>query len=542
LEESPRLSSVSRAPRRATERAPEDGPSAAAGPAPKRTRPVPGVNVAAVSPKGETAAPAPKRTRRPPREGAPPKKSRRAPHGITQSVVDRLRDSSDPGSEAGLDLPRFEVSDLPADFDVGDLGEQKARSLGRKTAGRPEPCRHAVSLDERSIDQDAAKVVRRLTRAGYEAYLVGGCVRDLLLDYRPKDFDVATSASPEDIRRLFRNSRIIGRRFRLVHVLFSGGKVIETATFRKAPLQDEEREGAELLIRSDNEFGAAHEDARRRDFTFNGLFYDLDAHQVLDWVDGMPDIERRTINTIGDPFIRFQEDPVRILRAIKFAARLDCGIDPHVYDAIVQCRDTLAMAARPRLFEEVLRLLRGGASHRSFFLAWETGVLDVLLPELATFLSDEDDQGGMVWRTLMVTDRITRERREPLSDVVLCGAMLLEPILEICQGSRDRMRAAAQFLDPVIDRLNMPRRIADALRRIAALIPRLEQGRPGRFQRTNLYADTRALMEIRREAAQMEAPRRSVPERRTATTAPPPDAAQQRRRHRRRSGGSEQGS
>lgn len=568
-EESPRLSSVSRAPRRATESVPEtapvesadadaglspvpecapvgqdegsrEAPQALEAPLPKRTRSVARADTEAIATEEVTEEAPKKRTRRPPRQGAAPKKPRRVAPGVTQSVVDRLYESSAPDSVAGMDLPRFEVSDIPADFNLSGLLEEKTRSRGCATAERPEPCRHAVQLDERGIDPDAAKVVRRLTRAGYEAYLVGGCVRDLLLDCRPKDFDVATSASPEDIRRLFRNSRIIGRRFRLVHVLFSGGKVIETATFRKAPQQDEEREGAELLIRSDNAFGAAHEDARRRDFTFNGLFYDLDAHQVLDWVDGMPDIERRTINTIGDPFIRFQEDPVRILRAIKFAARLDCGIAPHVYDAMVQCRDALAMAARPRLFEEVLRLLRGGASQRSFFLAWETGVLDVLLPELATFLSDEDEQGGMVWQILMATDRLTKERREPLSDVVLCGAMLIEPILEVCQGSRDRMRAAAQFLDPVIDRLNMPRRIADALRRIAALVPRLEQGRPGRFQRTNLYADTRALMEIRREAALMGTSRGAASERRSPTP-PPPDAAHQRRRHRRRPpGGAEQ--
>ncbi|MGC4068526.1 MAG: polynucleotide adenylyltransferase PcnB [Polyangiaceae bacterium] len=350
------------------------------------------------------------------------------------------------------DLPSFEVSDMPADLQKLGLaladnvteptrfGEQESSiaSTGVKSSGnRPEPRRYDVSFDEGRIDSDAARVVRRLTRAGFEAYLVGGCVRDLLLGCRPKDFDVATDASPDDVRRLFRNSRIIGRRFRLVHVLFGGGKVIETATFRRAPPQEEEREGAELLIRNDNEFGEAHEDALRRDFTANGLFYDLDAKQVLDWVEGMPDIERRTIHTIGDPVIRFQEDPIRMLRAIKFAARLDCGMSPSVYDAIVQCRGSLAMAARPRLFEELLRLLRGGAAHRSIYLAWETGVLDVLLPELATFLSDQPEDGGLVWRMLGRVDEMTRDRGEPLSDLVLCSALLLEPMLEFCENARD---------------------------------------------------------------------------------------------------------
>jgi poly(A) polymerase len=289
----------------------------------------------------------------------------------------------------------------------------------------------------------------------------------------------------------------------LVHVLFGGGKVIETATFRRAPPQDEERDGAELLIRNDNEFGEAHEDALRRDFTVNGLFYDLDAGQVLDWVEGMPDVERRTINTIGDPVIRFQEDPIRMLRAIKFASRLDCGVAPIVYDAIVQCRGSLAMAARPRLFEELLRLMRGGAAHRSVYLAWELGVLDVLVPELASFLSDQPEDGGLIWRILQVVDARTRERGEPLSDLVLCSALLLEPMLEACDNARDRMRMAGEFLEPLIDRLNVPRRIADAMRRIVALLPRLESGRGGRFQRTALFVDASIVQEIRRDARQL---------------------------------------
>jgi poly(A) polymerase len=450
-----------------------------------------------------------------------------------------------------LDLPSFEVSDMPADLQklglsVSDTFAEPARFDDRATdvgsksgSGRPEPRRYDVSFDEGRIDSDAARVVRRLTRAGFEAYLVGGCVRDLLLGCRPKDFDVATDASPDDVRRLFRNSRIIGRRFRLVHVLFGGGKVIETATFRRAPPQEEDREGAELLIRNDNEFGEAHEDALRRDFTANGLFYDLDAKQVLDWVEGMPDIERRTIHTIGDPVIRFQEDPIRMLRAIKFAARLDCGMSPFVYDAIVQCRGSLAMAARPRLFEELLRLLRGGAAHRSIYLSWETGVLDVLLPELATFLSDQPEDGGLVWRMLGRVDEMTRERGEPLSDLVLCSALLIEPMLEHCENARDRMRMAGEFLEPLIDRLNVPRRIADAMRRIVALLPRLESGRGGRFQRTALFVDATIIQGIRRDARREDfgvAPESRAESRAESREAPGEARSPQRPKRRRRGG------
>src|SRR5262245_55170785 len=169
------------------------------------------------------------------------------------------------------------------------------------------------------IDPDARKVIERLRRFDHAAYLVGGCVRDLLLGRKPKDFDVVTSATPNEIKRLFKNCRIIGRRFRLAHIFF-GPKIIETSTFRANPreMEDEEGESAEaetgdLLIRRDNVFGTPEQDARRRDFTINGLFYDLESAQVIDHVSGTADLEARTVRTIGDPDIRFREDPIRIL-------------------------------------------------------------------------------------------------------------------------------------------------------------------------------------------------------------------------------------
>jgi poly(A) polymerase len=392
------------------------------------------------------------------------------------------------------------------------------------------PAIYHVEFDEGKVDLDAVKVVRRLVRQGYEGYLVGGCVRDLLVSQRPKDFDVATNARPDDVRRLFRNSRIIGRRFRLVHVLFANQKVIETATFRKSPDGDQPKNGDDLLIRNDNVFGEAPEDAMRRDFTINGLFYDVERKQVIDWVGGMPDIEARTVRTIGNPVVRFLEDPVRILRAIKFSARIDFGIAPEVYDAIVQCRGSLAMAARPRLFEELLRLLRGGASHRSIWLAWETGVLDVLLPELAAFLSDSREDDGLVWRMLTELDRLTRERGAPFDDIVLCTVLLLEPMREACAGEPDRAEAAFEFLEPVIDRLNVPRRIADAVRRIGAMLPRLEAGKSGRFARTPLGLLAHDVLSIRQSALGI-APTGEAP---PPSSGPVPAKRRRRRRPRRR--------
>jgi poly(A) polymerase len=388
------------------------------------------------------------------------------------------------------DLPSFTVEDA-VEFPVREA--RRRRDPLDRHAGTG-LVRHDVVFDDDRIDSDAAKVVRRLERAGFQAYLVGGCVRDLLLGGKPKDFDVATSARPEDVRALFRNCRIIGRRFRLAHILFGGAKVIEVATFRRNPAveppEDESSEAFDdLLIRSDNVFGEAHEDALRRDFTINALFYDLDRRHVLDWCGGMQDIQRRAIHTIGDPTVRFREDPIRILRAVKFAARLDLGIAPDVYDAMVGTRDDLAKAARPRLFEEILRLLRGGAAHRSMWLLWETGALSVILPELAAFLDDEEaTEGGAqrFFRKLDAIDAMTRERGRPLDDVALWTLLLKEPLDEACDGERDKARIIFEFLEPVIERVAVPRRIADGVRRIVAVLPRLAAGRAGRFSRTDL--------------------------------------------------------
>jgi poly(A) polymerase len=396
------------------------------------------------------------------------------------------------------DLPSYTVDDA---VEAAPRGRQPQDALERHAGTGL--ARHDVVFDEDRIDADAAKVVRRLERAGFQAYLVGGCVRDLLLGDKPKDFDIATSARPEDVRGLFRNCRVIGRRFRLAHILFGGGKVIEVATFRRSPaMEPAEEESSEvfddLLIRSDNVFGEAHEDALRRDFTMNALFYDLDRRQVLDWCGGMHDVRRRTIHTIGDPMVRFREDPIRILRAIKFAARLDLGIAPDVYDAMVATRDHLAKAARPRLFEEILRLLRGGAAHRSMWLAWETGAMAVVLPELAAFLDDEEATAGGASRffgAMDALDSMTRARGRPLDDVALWTVLLKEPLDEACAGERDRIRCAGEFLEPVIERVAVPRRIADGVRRIVAVLPRLAAGRAGRFARTELMGTALDVLE-----------------------------------------------
>jgi poly(A) polymerase len=399
-----------------------------------------------------------------------------------------MRRPSKPDLPPPPELPSFRVEPDPDDVseEISVLDRHEGTKLSR----------HDAPLDEDLIDPDAAKVVRRLERSGYQAYLVGGCVRDLLLGGRPKDFDVATSARPDDVRALFRNCRIIGRRFRLAHVLFGGGKVVEVATFRRNPGETDLED--DLLIRSDNVFGEAHEDALRRDFTINALFYDLDRRQVLDWCGGMPDIQRRSIRTIGEPIVRFREDPVRILRAIKFAARLDLGIDPNVYDAMVASRLELARAARPRLFEEILRLMRAGGAHRSMWLMWEIGAMAVLMPELAAFLDDDEATEDGSLRFFRKMDAIDRKTIEEgiLDDVVLMTALFYEPLEEAAHGVRDVMGAVNDFLEPIIERIAMPRRIADGVRRIMTMVPRILQGRIGRFARTDLFLPALDVAEI----------------------------------------------
>src|ERR1700730_365295 len=222
-------------------------------------------------------------------------------------------------------------------------------------------------ISRKDIDPDALKVLYRLRQFEHVAYLVGGSVRDLLLGRRPKDFDIGTSAHPYQVKKLFRNCWIIGRRFRLAHVKF-GAKIVEVAPFRRQVEPGEEvvqdgvpaPEAGGLLVHHDNTFGTPEEDAFRRDFTINALFYDIATFSVIDYVDGLADLEAGIVRSIGDPEVRFREDPVRMMRAVALAARLDFTIDPPVLEAIRPHRHSIATSAPPRLLEECYKILRSG--------------------------------------------------------------------------------------------------------------------------------------------------------------------------------------
>jgi poly(A) polymerase len=399
----------------------------------------------------------------------------------------------------------------------------------------PEPEIYERPIEISRIDPDAVKVLRRLARYGHTAYLVGGGVRDLLLDRQPKDFDVATSARPGQVRDLFRNCRVIGRRFRLAAILFAGGKKIEVATFRRDPGQGFDDEGGDeedrdLLIRQDNVFGEPHEDARRRDFTINGLFYDIARGVVIDYVGGSADLESRVVRTIGDPDVRLREDPVRMLRAIKFSARLDLGIAPELYDAILDCRSEIDRAARPRVLEEVLRLLRGGASHRSFYLTWDTGVLAEILPELASYLDDVGLEADPMWRRLDALDRRIKSGSLP-SDAVLMAALLLGPIREWIDDARDPSVAFEDFFDDIALRLAVPRRLKDRVRSIVIAQRRLETGKLGALPRREFFPDAATLFAISCEA-NGERPPPWAQDPGSAESGPEPGRRRRRRRRR----------
>ena len=262
---------------------------------------------------------------------------------------------------------------------------------------------HCIS--RKNIDSDALRVLYHLSELGYTAYLVGGGVRDLLMGRQPKDFDVGTSAKPNEVRRAFRNCFLIGRRFRLAHIRF-GEKVIETATFRReSQTVGEILEHAAEGPQEDNTFGTPETDAYRRDFTVNGLFYDIRDFSVIDWVGGMDDLKRKIIRAIGDPDIRFQEDPVRMMRAIKFSARLGFKIEKKTWAAIKRHHACILTAAIPRVCEEVFRLFTYGHSAAAFQMMWQSGMLGDILPSLAAYVERTGGEKSPLWRHLAALDK-----------------------------------------------------------------------------------------------------------------------------------------
>jgi len=348
--------------------------------------------------------------------------------------------------------------------------------------------RAAHSLSRSQIDPDALKVLYRLHQNSYVAYLVGGSVRDLLLGRRPKDFDIGTSAHPYQVKRLFKNCWVIGRRFRLAHVRF-GMKTIEVATFRRKVTAEElaaaeeaaaeQRETPEEgnagpgLIHRENTFGTPEEDAFRRDFTINALFYDIGTFSIIDYTGGLEDLRAGIVRSIGDPAERFHEDPVRMLRAIAMAARLGFTIDAPIDNAIGNGRAEIARSAPARLIEEFYKLLRSGASEQAFRMMAERRLLEPIAHDL------QKGAGDRLWQSLAAVDAY-RKRHEDTPDT-LSNAILLGSLLVPLGMSGHPRRPAGTELEKeprlTLGMLPLARRDVERFRQIMGLQRRLLDAR-----------------------------------------------------------------
>ncbi|HEX4376471.1 MAG TPA: polynucleotide adenylyltransferase PcnB [Steroidobacteraceae bacterium] len=377
---------------------------------------------------------------------------------------------------------------------------------------------HNISRSQ--VATNALRVLYRLKDAGFQAFLVGGCVRDIMLGRRPKDFDVATNALPEEVRSLFRNSRLVGRRFRLAHVVF-GREIIEVATFRAAnapspadePVteDDAEAEAEEVetagvtrfdvpessaaedrvqdthgrLLR-DNAYGSVEEDVWRRDFTANALYYNIADFSVWDYVGGTEDIASRRLRLIGEPEVRYREDPVRMLRAARFEAKLDFTLDPDTAAPIPQLRHLLAQVPPPRLFDETLKLFLTGHGQRSLQVLRERALLAVLLPSVDRYLVEQP--GGLVEQLLVQGLRNTDSRVQedkPVTPTFLFALLLYGPIARQIESLPPQrwheigaiVEACDRCLREASRQVTIPRRVALGVREMYALQPRLEQPR-----------------------------------------------------------------
>ena len=423
------------------------------------------------------------------------------------------------------------------------------RVLGLGTEAEPRIIsRTEHGIGRESVSHGARKVCEILQSHGYKAYVVGGAVRDLMLGVRPKDFDVATDATPEEVHRLIRRSRIIGRRFKLVHALF-GDEVVEVSTFRAFNTDSETDEYGRIL--RDNVYGTREQDAARRDFTINALYYDPTTEEVLDYHNGVRDLKSRTLRMIGDPAARYREDPVRMLRAVRLAAKLDFKIDPKTRAPIKQLAPLINNVPAARVFDEMLKLLLSGHASACLQRLRAEGLHHGLLPLLDVILEQPLGE-KFVNLALAQTDKRIREGR-PVSPAFLLAALLWHEVLAASKARTEAgmrpipalVEAMDEVLDKQTDTLAIPRRLTSTMKEIWSLQPRFEQ-RSGRRPFTLLeHPRLRAgydFLALRAESG--EAPKELVdwwrrfmeadPAERPDLLLPPPASEKKRRRRRRK--------
>lgn len=396
---------------------------------------------------------------------------------------------------AGQDFPITSITDTASIPTAPSAGLLPApRIIGRSEHG----------ISRQSISQSCLKVLYGLIDAGYEAYIVGGGVRDLLLGMKPKDFDIATNATPEQIRGVFRNSRIIGRRFRIVHVHF-GREIIEVSTFRAHShdnttlveddtlTRDEGRlasvQSASGMILRDNVYGTIEEDVQRRDFTVNALYYTVKNFVVHDYVDGMADIDRRCLRMIGDPAQRYREDPVRVLRAIRLAAKLDFSITDDTAAPIAECAQLLESIPPARLFDEFMKLFLAGNSLATYRLLQHYNVFKQLFPDTATALaSDPLHYGRLLESAFAGTDGRLAEGKS-ITPVFLLAVLLWPAVRDTLQKQRVADPTIGHFqetgqlvIDREVQRVAIPKRISFPVREIWELQSRFFERRGKRAE------------------------------------------------------------
>ncbi len=361
-------------------------------------------------------------------------------------------------------------------------GEQSPDSAGSASVTQLSRSEHGISRD--SISPNALKVLYRLHNGGFKAYLVGGCVRDLLLGLSPKDFDVTTDATPEEVKALFRNCRLVGRRFRLAHIMF-GREIIEVATFRGHHSESDVKLGKQntdgQLVR-DNVFGTIEEDAQRRDFDVNAMYYNIADFSVSDFAGGVAALNKRSFAMIGDPEMRYREDPVRMLRAVRFSAKLNMQIEENTAKPIPALASLLANIPPARLFEEVLKLLLSGQGLSTFHLLREYHLFEQLFPVLAAQIKIEDSREmRFIEHVLVNTDkRINSDKT--VNPAFIYAALLWYPVEERAQklkfeGGLNHQDAFNMAINDVLDRqlqrVMIPKRFTAVIREIWHLQSRL---------------------------------------------------------------------
>ncbi len=337
------------------------------------------------------------------------------------------------------------------------------------------------NISRKSISESALKVLYRLSKSGFRACLVGGGVRDVLLGKQPKDFDVATDATPEQVRSLFKNSRLIGRRFRLAHIRY-GREVIEVATFRQhAPDSEKTELNNEGRILRDNTFGDIEDDALRRDFTVNALYYDIRDFSVLDYAHGIDDLRNATLKLIGDPVTRYKEDPVRMLRAVRFAAKLDFTIEDNARQGILDFGHLLRDIPSARLYDEVLKIFHSGHAMRAYQLLREYGLFQYLFPALDDYLQREPAEAVLdfIEQALVNTDERVQQDK-PVSPAFIF-ACLLWPLVHqrAIQLQAEKVStlpalqtAGGEVFAEQVKTIAVPRRFSQIARNIWSMQPR----------------------------------------------------------------------